>query len=133
MHALQILALLQRLANVLGTQVATLLPVVMPVLNYALNVEGEEAITLLEDAIILWVVMLRNSPSNIRNLLSLWPHWKPIATLHLEYVPYCMLVALSAILLGGMSFVQVCSDSSSILSLVSIGFALCHSCVSCHR
>jgi hypothetical protein len=128
----QILALLQRLANVLGTQVTRLLPVAMPVLNYALNVEGEEAVTLLEDALILWVVMLRNSPSDNRDLLNLWPHWRPIATTLLEYAPHCMLVALSAILLGDMPFVQVCNDSSS-MSLVSIGLSAAHSYASCHK
>jgi hypothetical protein len=103
----QILALLQRLANVLGMEIGIMAPVAMPVLNYALNVAGEEAITLLEDAIILWVVMLRNAPSNSQELLSLWPHWTPISKTRLEYVPHCMLVAWSAILLGGVPFVQV--------------------------
>ena len=107
MHSLQILQLLQRLANTLGQGSAAMTPLTLPLLDYALDPHGPEALNLLEDAIILWLVVLRNAPDGHTDLLRLWPRWRAIMASTLEHVPVCMLVATSAALLGGNDFVQV--------------------------
>lgn len=80
---------------------------VLPVLEYALNIEGPEGLALLEDAQLLWLVTVRNHPSNSHDVLRLWPRWVEIMSTSIEYVPVCMMIASSCILLGKAEFLQV--------------------------
>jgi hypothetical protein len=105
--ALQILALLQRLTNVLGANCAVMQPFVLPVLDYSLDVEGPEALTLVEDALALWLVTLRNVPEGAHAVLQLWPRWVQIMSTSIEHVPSCMMVASSCVLLGRADFLKV--------------------------
>jgi hypothetical protein len=105
----QILALLQRLTNALGPSCLAMSNFVLPVLEYALNIEGPEALVLLEDALSLWLVTLRNLPGNSHDALRLWPRWVEIMSTSIEHVPMCMMIASSSILLGKADFLHVCS------------------------
>ena len=104
--ALQVLLLLQRLSNVLGDAAAALHPAALPILDAALDVQGEDAATLLEEALALWVVLMRNARAGDTAPLRVWRHWQPLAVTRLELAPAAMLAALSATLLGGVHFVQ---------------------------
>lgn len=103
----QVLQLLQRLTNTLGAASAAMAPLLLPLLEYSLDPEGPEALNLLEDAIILWIVALRNAPDGSVELLRLWPRWRAIMAMTLEHVPACMAAATSALLLGGGAFLEV--------------------------
>lgn len=107
MGSLQVLALLQRLINALGQASPCTYPLVLPVLDYCLDVHGPEALNLVEDALLLWLVTLRNAPSGALDALQLWPRWQAIMGASIEHVPACMQIATSCILLGGVQFLQV--------------------------
>lgn len=104
---MQILQLLQRLTNALGPSCVVMQSFVVGVLDYSLNIEGPEALSLVEDALLLWLVTLRNVAADSRAALSLWPHWVKIMGTSIEHVQSCMMVASSAVLLGQAEFLQV--------------------------
>lgn len=106
-YSMQILALLQRLTNALGPSCVAMSNFVLPVLEYALNVEGPEVVTLIEDALSLWLVTLRNLPGDSHDVLKLWPRWVEIMSTNIEHVPVCMMIASSCILLGKAEFLHV--------------------------
>lgn len=113
---MQILALLQRLTNALGPSCIAMSHFVLPVLEYTLSMEGPEVLILIEDALSLWLVTLRNVPGNSHDVLRLWPKWVEIMSSSIEHVPVCMMIASSCILLGKAEFIQVgssfsCSDA----------------------
>lgn len=103
---MQVLTLLQHLANTLGIASDAMAPVVLPILDAALDPAGPEALTLLEDALLLWLVVLRNAPPSHTAPLRLWRHWAAVMATTLEHVPACAYVATSALLLGGAPFVK---------------------------
>lgn len=107
LHGTQILALLQRLTNALGPSCVAISHFVLPVLEYALSIEGPQALVLLEDALSLWLVTLRNLPGTSHDALRLWPKWVEIMSNSIEHVPICMMAASSCILLGKAEFLQV--------------------------
>jgi hypothetical protein len=109
----QVLTLLQRLTNVLGAACGEMAPLVVPVLDYALDPAGPEALNLLEDALLLWIVMLRHAPDTYTEPLRLWRHYGAIMGATLEHVPACAMAAFSAVLLGGAPFVQVCAQQKT--------------------
>lgn len=104
---MQILQLLQRLTNALGPNCVVMAQFVLGLLDYSLNIEGPEALSLVEDALLLWLVTLRNVPADARESLRLWPHWVTIMGTSIEHVQSCMMVASSAVLLGQAEFLQV--------------------------
>jgi hypothetical protein len=116
----QVLALLQRLTNALGLSSVRMQPFVLPLLDYALNIEGPEALNLLEDALLLWLVTLRNAPSESREALQLWPHWIAVMRTSLEHVSTCMLIACSCVLLGKVDFLKVSYISHVSIRLVTL-------------
>lgn len=101
------LQLLQRLTNALGPSCVVMQQFVLGVLDYSLNLEGPEALSLVEDALLLWLVTLRNAPADARDALRLWPHWVSIMSNSIEHVQSCMMIASSAVLLGQAEFLQV--------------------------
>ena len=101
------IALLSRLTNALGTACTGMAAVAMPILDYSLDISGPEALNLLEDALSLWIITLRNAPDSHLEPLTLWRHWTAIMERSVEHVAACMHVAFSAVLLGGAAFVQV--------------------------
>lgn len=104
---MQVLQLLQRLTNALGTNCVVMQQFVLGLLDYSLNIEGPEALSLVEDALLLWLVTLRNVAAGTRDSLRLWPHWVTIMATSIEHVQSCMMIASSAILLGQAEFLQV--------------------------
>jgi hypothetical protein len=113
---LQVLVLLQRLTNTLGTGCPCMYAFAYPILNYSLDVRGPEALNLLEDALLLWIITLRNVPSDSQQPLGLWKHWLSIMFTSIEHIPNCMLVAFSAILLGGAPFAQVSPSCAPVIA-----------------
>lgn len=106
LHA-QVIALLQRLVNALNESSPAMYPFLAVVLEYALDPAGDEALNLLEDALLLWLVALRNAPTGTVDLLALWPAWTRVMAASIEHVEVCMHIASSCVLLGGAPFLQV--------------------------
>ena len=97
---------MQRLVNALGSASPVTYPLALPMLQFSLDPAGPDALNLIEDALLLWLVILRNAPDGVTDALAGWPHWCSIMALTLEHVSVCMQIASSCVLLGGAGFLR---------------------------
>uniref|UniRef100_A0A061R0T2 Importin-11-like isoform x1 n=1 Tax=Tetraselmis sp. GSL018 TaxID=582737 RepID=A0A061R0T2_9CHLO len=103
---MQVMVALQSLLNVLGPESPSAYGVVLPILNSATDPANPEEANLLEDGLALWLVALRNAASPHPGLLGIFPNLHAVMARSTEHIQSACSIMVSAILLGGASFLQ---------------------------
>jgi len=100
----QVLEVMLKLVGALGGGSGGTYPLVVPMLRYSLDVAQPDSLTLIEDALQLWLSCLRNAGSPEWALLDLFPLLAAICEGSTEHVRPAMQLTQSCVLLGGAEF-----------------------------
>lgn len=90
---------------------------VAPLLESVTRADHPAALTLQEEALILWLVVLRNAPQPELALLSPFPNLVEILTSSTEKVQVGMQIITSCVLLAGPTFLQL--HGASVVSIIT--------------
>jgi len=101
---IQVMFALQEIVNILGNDSTGAYDVLLPVLGIATDMTQPDEVNLLEDGLALWLIALRNAPQSHPSLLQLYPNLHQVMARSTEHIRVACQITISAILLGGQSF-----------------------------
>lgn len=83
---IQIMLALQRLVHALGKDSPMAYPVVLPILHFVIDRNNQDPTNALEDGILLWIVVLRNAPEPVPDVVSPMESLLHIMGMNSEYI-----------------------------------------------
>eukprot|EP00850_Spirogloea_muscicola_P012417 SM000080S22932 [mRNA] locus=s80:226582:234777:+ [translate_table: standard] len=115
---IQVMLALQRLIGALGNQCTITYPLLFPILHHSTDITLPDELNLLEDGMQLWLVTLRNAPTMVPQILSLFSHLVPVMERNFDHLQVAMKITESYILLGGADFLH--HHAAGVVSILEL-------------
>eukprot|EP00850_Spirogloea_muscicola_P009002 SM000049S16773 [mRNA] locus=s49:579453:591318:+ [translate_table: standard] len=115
---IQVMLALQRLVGALGNQCTITYLLLFPILHHSTDITLPDELNLLEDGMQLWLVTLRNAPTMVPQILSLFSHLVPVMERNFDHLQVAMKITESYILLGGADFLH--HHAASVVSILEL-------------
>eukprot|EP00850_Spirogloea_muscicola_P008802 SM000048S16514 [mRNA] locus=s48:162009:170563:+ [translate_table: standard] len=115
---IQVMLALQRLIGALGNQCTITYPLLFPILHHSTDITLPDELNLLEDGMQLWLVTLRNAPTMVPQILSLFSHLVPVMERNFDHLQVAMKIMESYIVLGGADFLH--HHAAGVVSILEL-------------
>ena len=118
-----VLSILSCIAQGVGSELSVHLhPIALPMLDFVLDpTQREDSLFLIEDALGLWLALLRLSPAYSETLGALFPRSQNLLEEDLEHVKALLMISEAYILLGGASFLNRYSAPLQAILVLVVG------------
>ncbi|CAN6439546.1 unnamed protein product [Victoria cruziana] len=107
----QLLVALKNLVLALGPHSPMCYSVVFPILRFGIDITNPDELSFLEDSALLWEATMAKAPSMVPQLLDLFPYLVAIMERSFDHLQVAMNITESYILLGGLDFLNIHSQS----------------------